>query len=68
MRVSARRRFLRMLGAAAATVPLVPHAAAKKRLSAELDRWMKQQGDPGAAIDTQAQWRAARQGKHFGRG
>jgi len=44
------------------------HAAAKKRLSAELDRWMKQQGDPGAALDTQEQWRASKQGKHFGRG
>ena len=44
------------------------HASAKKRLSAELDRWMKQQGDPGAAIDTQEQWQASKQGKHFGRG
>ena len=41
------------------------HAKAKKRLSAELDRWMKQQGDPGAAIDTEEQWKAAKQGKHF---
>ena len=67
MRGSARRRFLKMLGAAAATVPLAPHAEAKKRLSAKLDRWMREQGDPGAALDTQAQWRAAKQGKHFAR-
>lgn len=43
------------------------HAAAKERLSAELDRWMAQQGDPGAEIDTQAQWQAAKQGRHFER-
>ncbi len=41
------------------------HAEAQKRLSAELDRWMQEQGDPGAAIDTQRQWKAAREGKHF---
>jgi len=44
------------------------HADAKKRLSAELDRWMKEQGDPGAALDTQAEWSASKQGKHFARG
>jgi N-sulfoglucosamine sulfohydrolase len=43
------------------------HAGAKQRLSSELDRWMKQQGDPGAAIDTEDQWKAAKQGKHFAR-
>ena len=43
------------------------HSEAKKRLSAELDRWMKDQGDPGAAIDTKEQWEAAKQGKHFDR-
>lgn len=43
------------------------HAAAKERLSAELDRWMAQQGDPGAEIDTEAQWQAAKQGRHFER-
>ena len=43
------------------------HAAGKERLSAELDHWMTQQGDPGAKIDTQAQWQAAKQGKHFER-
>jgi len=41
------------------------HDQAKARLSAELDRWMKQQGDPGAALDTERQWTASRQGKHF---
>lgn len=41
------------------------HADAKARLSAELDRWMAEQGDPGAAIDSKEQWEAARQGNHF---
>jgi len=44
------------------------HADAKRRLSAELDRWMREQGDPGAALDTEAQWRASKQGRHFKRG
>jgi len=44
------------------------HAEAKKRLSGELDGWMKEQGDPGAALDTPDQWRAAKEGRHFGRG
>ena len=44
------------------------HAEAKKRLSAELDCWMKQQGDPGAEIDTEDQWQAAKEGRHFGSG
>jgi len=43
------------------------HAGAKARLSAELDRWMKQQGDPGAAIDSEKEWKAAKAGRHFGR-
>ena len=44
-------------------------AEIKKRLSAELDRWMKQQGDPGAAEDTNRALQAARKGKHlFGPG
>ncbi len=43
------------------------HAEAKKRLSKELDRWMKEQGDPGASIDTEEQWRAAKEGRHFDR-
>ncbi len=41
------------------------HADAKKRLSEELDRWMESQGDPGAEIDTEAQWTAAKEGRHF---
>ena len=41
------------------------HADSMRRLSAELDRWMAEQGDPGAAIDTEAQWVAAKEGKHF---
>ncbi len=41
------------------------HAAIKKRLSAELDRWMKQQGDPGAAQDTHEAHKAAREGRHL---
>lgn len=44
-----------------------PHASAKDRLSAELDRWMAQQGDPGAEIDTEAHWQASKQGRHFER-
>ena len=44
------------------------HAEAQKRLSAELDCWMKQQGDPGAEIDTEDQWQAAKEGRHFGSG
>ena len=41
------------------------HAAIKARFSAELDRWMKEQDDPGAAQDTQEAIQAARQGKHL---
>jgi len=37
----------------------------KARLSAELDRWMKEQGDPGATQDTHEAIQAARQGKHL---
>ena len=36
----------------------------RERLSAALGRWMQSQGDPGSAIDTEAQWRAAREGRH----
>jgi len=39
-------------------------AKIKVRLAAELDRWMKAQGDPGAAQDTHEAIQAARQGKH----
>jgi len=41
------------------------HADAKQILSAELDRWMDEQGDPGATIDTQEQWEASKHGNHF---
>ncbi|OPZ10984.1 MAG: hypothetical protein BWZ10_02268 [candidate division BRC1 bacterium ADurb.BinA364] len=41
------------------------HAEIKRSLSAELDGWMREQHDPGAAIDTEAQWKAAKDGKHF---
>ncbi|MHC4437059.1 MAG: sulfatase family protein [Planctomycetota bacterium] len=37
----------------------------KARLSAELDRWMKEQGDPGAPQDTHKAIQAARRGKHI---
>jgi uncharacterized sulfatase len=40
-------------------------AERKARLSAELDRWMKSQGDPGAAMDTHEAIGAARQGRHL---
>jgi len=39
-------------------------APIKAKLSTELDRWMKTQGDPGAPQDTFEAIRAARQGKH----
>jgi uncharacterized sulfatase len=37
----------------------------KKRLSDELDRWMKAQGDPGAPLDTPEAYKAARRGVHI---
>ncbi len=37
----------------------------KTRLSAELDHWMAEQGDPGIALDTPEAHRAAREGKHL---
>ncbi len=37
----------------------------KARLSAELDRWMKEQGDPGAPQDTHKAIEAARRGAHI---
>jgi len=40
-------------------------AGVKKRLSDELDRWMREQGDPGAAIDTKEVWTNASKGNHF---
>jgi uncharacterized sulfatase len=36
----------------------------KSRLSAELDRWMAQQGDPGIPLDTREALESAREGKH----
>ena len=40
-------------------------ADVKARLSAELDRWMTEQGDPGAPQDTHKAIEAARRGKHI---
>ena len=37
----------------------------KARLSAELDRWMKEQGDPGAPLDTHEAIQASRRGEHL---
>ena len=37
----------------------------KARPSAELDRWMKKQGDPGVPQDTHKAVMAARRGKHM---
>ena len=38
------------------------HAEAKRRLSAELDRWLAEQKDPGAALDTAEAFEAAKRG------
>jgi len=38
---------------------------AKSRLSRILDKWMAEQGDPGAAVDTFEALEAARQGSHL---
>ena len=35
------------------------------RMRAELDRWMKSQGDPGSPMDTQKAIQSARNGKHI---
>lgn len=40
-------------------------APVKRRLSMELRRWMKEQGDPGAPLDTQQAHEAARKGEHI---
>lgn len=40
------------------------HAEIKARLSAELDRWLAAQGDPGIPQDTHEAHRAASQGEH----
>jgi N-sulfoglucosamine sulfohydrolase len=41
------------------------HAQIKAELSAELDRWMKAEGDPGVKLDTMEALNAARKGKHI---
>lgn len=41
------------------------HAQIKAELSAELDKWMQSQGDPGAPQDTKDALQAARRGKHL---
>ena len=41
------------------------YAETKTKLGAELDRWMKEQGDPGAAVDTVEALTASRRGKHL---
>ena len=40
-------------------------AKIKARLSTELDRWMYEQGDPGAPVDTPEALEAARRGEHM---
>jgi N-sulfoglucosamine sulfohydrolase len=40
------------------------HAHVKARLSAELDRWLGEQGDPGIPQDTHEAHRAAQRGEH----
>jgi uncharacterized sulfatase len=37
----------------------------KNELSAKLDKWMKQQGDPGAEIDSMEELNKAQMGEHF---
>ena len=41
------------------------HKVRLHALSAELDHWMKEQGDPGVSVDTHKSIEAARQGKHL---
>jgi uncharacterized sulfatase len=41
------------------------HEAVKLQLRRELRRWMKQQGDPGAAQDSMEALEAARKGEHL---
>ena len=41
------------------------HAAIKAKLSAELDRWMEEQGDPGIPQDTREAHQAAKRGQHL---
>jgi len=37
----------------------------QKKLSKELDKWLKEQGDPGAGLDTYEELQNARKGNHF---
>ena len=37
----------------------------KNLLSAKLDKWMKEQKDPGISVDSQLEWNAANKGNHF---
>lgn len=37
----------------------------KTKLSVELENWMKQNGDPGAVLDTATEFEAQKQGDHF---
>lgn len=37
----------------------------KNNLSKELGKWMKQQGDPGAEIDSWEEWNNSKKGMHF---
>lgn len=41
------------------------HAEIKRRLRIELDRWMKDQADPGGAVDTIGALQAARRDRHL---
>jgi len=41
------------------------HQKAREELSAALDRWMEEEADPGAALDTTEALEASRQGKHL---
>ena len=41
------------------------HRNRLQALSGELDHWMKEQGDPGVAVDTHKSIEAARKGKHL---
>jgi len=41
------------------------HAEIGAKLSVELDRWLKSQGDPGAAQDTPKVYQAAQRGEHM---
>jgi uncharacterized sulfatase len=42
------------------------YAGVKARLAAELDRWMKEQNDPGVALDTTEAWSARRRESGIG--